>query len=165
MNKKLVIGLLFVAGLSTLARASCMGPFCFDGTGGNSIQGGVTLVGAETNLAPTINTPTSVTGVTATSQPVPTASYVTYMSTGGNLLMSGLPSIATATVVGGANALPDGQLLTIGSTATISYTFRDNASLSGSRIQLQRSQTTAVVSSTQTLNLMYSAPATMWLQL
>lgn len=164
--------------LSTMGRMDSSGNLTVKGT--STVQGTELQTGSGVNvytasmrfIGPTIFSPTSATGgvggggggLAVTTQTIPTATYMTLISSGSNLLMSGLPSIATATVVGGATALPDGQLLILGSTATISYTFQDNAVLSGTRIQLKGSLRTAVVSSTGTLTLMYSAPATMWIQ-
>lgn len=146
-------------------------------TGASTFTGAVTNTGAVANSSNVTTvgkyafTPTAVTGlVGGTTWQIPVTSvYITVLATGTNVPLGGLPTISTATAVGGSTALADGTYLIIAGTGcptlgvhTSSITLQSDISggLSGSRLRL--GSATRVISCSQSIGLMYDAAATAW---
>jgi hypothetical protein len=145
-----------------------------DQSGNEFVAGNITSSGTATNTfygkvafqsTPTVNSmlvlgATSAT-ISVSTQILPTSSYMNLLTTG-PILMASLPTISTATTVGGSTAWADGTMLVLTSTsATNATTLQDNATLAGSRLMLGN-YPTRVVSSTNTLTFIFNASSVTW---
>lgn len=147
-----------------------------------TLPGGVTLgtVGAlnATGLSGSAASQTTTNGITvykpyrvgtgtgslgvysSTSIPV-AATYETVISSGlSSCSITAVPSIATATVVGGATSLPNGTFLVLSSTAGAGVILQDEGTLTGSKLQLGAA--TREVKVYKTLTLVYDALDGYW---
>lgn len=98
--------------------------------------------------------------VVSTTIPV-NASYETVLSTGGAIVITATPSIATTTIVGGATNLPSGTYLVLTSTSSSGQvTLQDDGTLSGSKLQLGAS--TRAITQYKTLTLVFDATDGFW---
>ncbi len=101
------------------------------------------------------------TGVNVSTVIAVTTSYETVISSGGPIVLTSIPTIATGPAAGLEFA--SGTILVIASTATASVTFQDNGTLSGSQLEL--GSTTRAISANKTLTLIYDATLHRWLEL
>lgn len=109
-------------------------------------------------------TPMAVTFSTNEITAAGITSYVTLNSTGADMIMTGRPTISTATTVGGTTSIADGSYMIIGSTmvALRKFVLQDNSTLSGTLLMLPGA--TEVITSSRTATFIYSAPQTRWIQ-
>jgi hypothetical protein len=107
--------------------------------------------------------PPSVYFVGTSTQITPSSTYVLlYPTNGGSILMGSLPTISTATALGGSTSVSDGTFIIVADSATTgTVAFQDNSVLSGTRLNLGGFGT-RVVSSTTTLSFVFSAAQNMW---
>lgn len=103
---------------------------------------------------------TSLLGIYASTVVPVTASYITVISSAGNILMTSTPNISTTTSVGGTTLLTSGTLLVITSTVTQTVTFQDEGTLTGSFLQLGAA--TRAVGQYDVLKLIYDATDGFW---
>lgn len=134
--------------------------------GTQTVVGSMTVTGNNVYAGRTSFTPAAVTVSQTTEIPV-ASTYITLLSSGGfpgNITLTGLPTISTATSVGGSTALPNGTLifLSLGSTATNQITLQGNGALSGTL--LMTAGASQVITSSRTVSFMYNATNNKWNQ-
>lgn len=130
-----------------------------------------TLIGVQVNPSQTFATIFGTNTIPAVTV------YENLMSTGSNLLLISVPSIATTTLtsanfrtslpktVSGISAIPDGTYVELGSTATIKYFIQDNSLLSGSAFLAGFGcTTTEVITSTRPMTVRFDGANGMWVQ-
>jgi len=128
-------------------------------SGGATIAGSVALTGSQTTVGKTIYTPTSATALSTQSTISPTATYITVVSTGGNVVLGqGAPYVAIATA-----SATNGQILVLGSTvssngATVTIT-------SGAAAGCDLGSATRTLSYGKRLGLIYDSAISMWTEL
>lgn len=121
--------------------------------GNTSNSGSFTFGTFENNVSQTI----AISGATSI---VPTDSFQMLLSSGANVVVTAVPSISTATVIGGLTPWADGTKLVVTTTGTVTVTFQDNGTLSGSRLHLGAN--TRIVGADKILTLIYVAAQNFW---
>lgn len=144
-------------------------------TGASTLTGAVSAAATYTTTGKTVYTPTNFTNFFSSNSVPVTATYVTILSSAGNLLMGGTPTVATTTLtssnwntslpktVSGISNIADGTWLIIASTSTQAIKFQDNSILSNSLLNLGGTGV-FIVSSTSTLNLIFNGTTGSWNQ-
>lgn len=166
----------YSTGPVSLLQLTAVQNFIANSGGGVTISTNVIITGNTTHNGRVASPAVALTGLTGgTTWQIPvTSSYLTILSTGTNVPLNGLPTISTATAVGGSTPLADGTYLVIGSTGcpipsgvfTSSITLQsDNAGggMAGTRLRLGAA--TRVISCNKSIGLMYDAAATAWKEL
>lgn len=135
---------------NTTFRVDASGNVTSNGTGTNSF-----IVGSKTVQAGiTIFTPVLVTGVSSTTIITPTSTFITVVSTGGQVTCGGTfatPCISTA-------AATNGQYLIIGSTSTPSAVIFTSGTASG----MDLGSATRLVDENNKLAVIYDSFAGQW---
>lgn len=145
-------------------------------TGTQTIGGNITNNGIETSAGSTVYAPTNFSNFFSTNSIPVVATYITITSSGGALLMGGVPTVSTTALtsanfrtslpktIAGIAGIADGTFLIIGSSSTQALTFQDNSIVAGSALNLGGAGR-YIVSSTSTLSLIYNASVGAWDQI
>ncbi len=95
-----------------------------------------TVLGFDNTPSIALGTSGQNTGVNISTVIPVNGSYETVISSGGPIVLTSLPTIATTTVVGGSTLIPDGTFLVITSTSTNGITLQSNGNLAGTQLFL-----------------------------
>lgn len=148
------------SGASTLGTA---GTANAAGTGNATNPSSLTVAGNLVLTASQVGTASGQnTGINiSTTIPVNT-SYETLISSGGNITLTSVPTIATTTVPSGATLIPNGTYLVLTSTASQTITLQSQGTLAGSGLRLGAA--TRVITVGNQLTLIFNSSVGQWVE-
>lgn len=147
-------------------------------TGASTVTGTQTFSGKTVHSGKIVNTPTQFGGGLTTTFGVITSSVIPYTAghmmilSSGPMVMTALPAVSTnvtvglSTVGGTGGAIDDGSylILTTSNVLTNVIRLKDNATLSGSLLDLSFPATTEILTSTRPIVLQFNAGLGHWVQ-